>query len=303
MMYIGRLTPTMLTVSLAMFDHAVHGFGFTTHSRLGDMQRLTRSSIAEKYSRKPFRNIMTSRRFTSDDEEPSKDAGAVVNNSLTEGILSKFNEYHSDEEITYTENYLLRFEMDEFKPLGCTAEESLNVSLDGSKHVFISKVVEGGNAQKAGLKVGDVIVAVSGSFEASNVTPVVGASLERVKSLIGGREKGTGLVLMVIRDSFVMSKHETTLIDMCVLPENDAAVDTCIQSMYQAEYDMKAFDNDDVEPCGDGDTDCMLDAMFDVWSDELGLKSQEEEAKEVKEVKKKPAPWSSRSSPSGTFVR
>ena len=308
MVLTSKLKRTILIVSFSIFSQVVDGFGLITNARLGELQRLTRSSIAEQnYSRNknPFRKIVTSRRYTSDDKDLSEDVSTAIDSKVAEGILTNFNKYHADEEITYTESYLLRFEMDKFKPLGCTAEESLNVSSDGSKHVFISKVTEGGNAEKAGLKTGDVIVAVSGSFEANNVTPVVGASLERVKSLIGGREEGKGLVIMVIRNSDVMSKHETTLVDICVLPDNDAEVDKCIQSMYQADYDIKKYDvNADVEaPCDDGDTDCMLDAMFDVWSDELGLKKGEEAAEEVKEVKKKPAPWSSRSSPSGTYVR
>ncbi len=47
----------------------------------------------------------------------------------------------------------------------------------------------------------------------------------------------------------------------------------------------------------------MLDAMFGVWGEELGLGKEKETAEEEEVEKKKPAPWSSRSSPSGTFVR
>ena len=49
---------------------------------------------------------------------------------------------------------------------------------DGAKHVFVSKVTEGGNADKAGIEVGDVIVGVSGSFE--DVVEVIGSGLDRV---------------------------------------------------------------------------------------------------------------------------
>ena len=47
------------------------------------------------------------------------------------------------------------------QPMGCTVEESLDVN---DEYVFVSRVSEGGNAEKAGLQVGDVIVAVTGPF-------------------------------------------------------------------------------------------------------------------------------------------
>ena len=55
----------------------------------------------------------------------------------------------------------LIFEMPEHRPLGCTVEESLDPSDD---YVFVSKIVEGGFADQAGIQVGDVVVAVTGMF-------------------------------------------------------------------------------------------------------------------------------------------
>jgi predicted metalloprotease with PDZ domain len=56
---------------------------------------------------------------------------------------------------------ILTMELAEHRPLGCTVEESLNEDDD---YVFISKITEGGNAYKAGLQIGDVIVGVTGLF-------------------------------------------------------------------------------------------------------------------------------------------
>ena len=64
------------------------------------------------------------------------------------------------------------------KPLGCTAEESLNSEEDGTKHVFVSKVVEDGNAERNGILVGDVIVGVSGPFK--DVVNTVESDLDRM---------------------------------------------------------------------------------------------------------------------------
>jgi len=286
-----------LILSFAILDHTVNVLGFTP-SIICHTSTLTRkiSSIAPNDANS-FKNLQTRRRVSSKDKEP------VLENTIETEILEKFNEYHSNEDKTYTERDILRFEMEEFKPLGCTAEESLFVREDGSKHVFVSKVVKGSNAKKAGFEVGDVIVGVSGSFEAHDVVSVVGESLERVKSLIGGRGDGQGLVIIAVRGSDVMAKHESTLVDLCILPDNDKDVEKCIESMYQAEYDMKTDTSiSDDDKCDDENLDCMLDTLFDVWADEVGIKKEGKE-EEVKEVKKKPAPWSSRSSPSGTYVR
>jgi C-terminal processing protease CtpA/Prc len=43
------------------------------------------------------------------------------------------------------------------RPLGCTVEESLGEG----RHVFVSKVVPDGNAAKAGIAVGDVLIGVT----------------------------------------------------------------------------------------------------------------------------------------------
>eukprot|EP00551_Chaetoceros_affinis_P001339 CAMPEP_0203633202 /NCGR_PEP_ID=MMETSP0088-20131115/341_1 /ASSEMBLY_ACC=CAM_ASM_001087 /TAXON_ID=426623 /ORGANISM="Chaetoceros affinis, Strain CCMP159" /LENGTH=89 /DNA_ID=CAMNT_0050486445 /DNA_START=387 /DNA_END=656 /DNA_ORIENTATION=+ len=57
----------------------------------------------------------------------------------------------------------------------------------------------------------------------------------------------------------------------------------------------------------DEDMECMLDTISDLWSEDYevdGKKPEQNEAKKDGEQEKnKPPPWSSRSSPSGTFVR
>ena len=299
-------------IVLAIIVETVLGFGFSntissTHIHTRGIQQTSfdASRIRSKANDKD--QTTTTRNGAVTDTESDTE-------SINEVILSRFNQYHSKEKskYTYTARNLHTFQLKEFKPLGCTAEESLNVESDGSKHVFISKVVTGGNAKIAGIQVGDVIVGLSGSF--SDVVEVVGSSLERVKSLIAGRNEGDDdLVIMIMRDSDVMSAHESSLVDACVLPDNDKDIEKCIESMYQADYDMRKGaingNNSDIDAneaeksCEDDDMDCMLDAMFNVWSDETGLQKEEKVEEDKKEKKKKPAPWSSRSSPSGTYVR
>ena len=69
----------------------------------------------------------------------------------------------------------LELELASHKPsLGCTAEESLALGA----YVFVSKVVPDGNADMAGVKVGDVIVGATGLF--GELEDVCGLGIEKV---------------------------------------------------------------------------------------------------------------------------
>ena len=58
---------------------------------------------------------------------------------------------------------IVTLQMEDHRPLGCTVEESLDEEKDRNI-VFVSKLVEGGNAEKGGVEVGDVLVGVTGMF-------------------------------------------------------------------------------------------------------------------------------------------
>lgn len=91
-----------------------------------------------------------------------------------------------DHEYFHGSEYL-EFSLLPHRPLGCTVEESLASFQDdygsvGSKKVnvicFISKIAPGGNAEKAGLAVGDVILGVSDIF--GNLMDVSGEGIEKM---------------------------------------------------------------------------------------------------------------------------
>ncbi len=107
-----------------------------------------------------------SRLFESKEEN---DSG--LNGSIDDTILSKAKDH-------FKSNLLYTFTLPEHKPLGCTAEESLVQGEDGSKFVFISKLVPGGFAANIGLEVGDLIVGVSGTFD--SLEDVFGEGLDRM---------------------------------------------------------------------------------------------------------------------------
>lgn len=242
-----------------------------------------------------------------EDKDKAEDKAEAEDKALNDSIFQMFLEkYDSGSDNDKTKNIkLMTFKMRSFKPLGCTAEECLDVlSKDGTKHVFVSKVIPDGNAETVGIETGDVIVGISGSFN-NDVVQVVGAGLDKIKGFVAAKNEGQDtLILKVMRGSNIMRKHETSLVDLCILPDNDEVVQNCVETLYKAEYDIKVKNDEDTADmdCDDADTDCMLDAMFDLWGEETGI-DQTVDEKEEKEEKKKPAPWSSRSSPSGTFVR
>ncbi len=76
--------------------------------------------------------------------------------------------------------------LSEHKPLGCTVEESLASAVIESgdntqtklDYVFLSAVKPGGNADKAGLLVGDVVVGVTGIF--GELENVAGLGIDKV---------------------------------------------------------------------------------------------------------------------------
>jgi len=231
-----------------------------------------------------------------DDENTSKPSESADLDSI---IQAKAQKYFLD----LQPEQFLTFTLEEHKPLGCTAEESLVQAEDGAQHVFVSKVVSGGNADSAGLEVGDVITGITGSFD--EIVEVIGAGLNRVRSLVTGKDADQYLIIKVIRGTNVIEDHETALVDLCILPEGDkdSNMVKCIETLYQSEYDVE--DTTGPANCGDADTECMLDTMVGIWGDELGVEetSSENEEKPGEGKKKRPPPWSSRSSPSGTFVR
>jgi len=199
---------------------------------------------------------------------------------------------------------VLEFELKQHKPLGCTAEESLVEGKDGATHVFVSQVKAEGNASKAGIKEGDVILAVTGSFE--DVMVVAGLGLEKVQPLIAGHPEDEPISIFVARGTNVQSEHDTALVDICTFNEGlDSQIEECIVGLNTYDY---AFEED--EPtidCGDDDSECLIDQMYGSWGDEMSEFTEKADADdgatEEQPAKKKPAPWSSRSSPSGTFVR
>ena len=80
------------------------------------------------------------------------------------------------EDLIQEDTEILELSLKDHRPLGCTVEESLGKRYGNV--VFCTKVTPGGFAEKAGVQIGDVFLAVSGMFGA--LEDVTGAGIERV---------------------------------------------------------------------------------------------------------------------------
>jgi hypothetical protein len=117
------------------------------------------------------------------------------------------------------------------------------------------------------------------------------------------------LELRVARDTGVLERHEAFVVDLCQSPgASDKQVQDCLVDFLSAGYDdPTAYANVDDKECNleDDDADCLLNSMMDMWADELPMPPTTTGIidPDASTSSSKPKPWSSRSSPSGTFVR
>ena len=133
------------------------------------------------------------------------------------------------------------------------------------------------------------------------------------KSMIGSMPEDQPLHLSIARATDVLEKHEEFLVELCSSNgPSDKEVEGNIQKYLSEGYydvecptDIGTDDDEDDEDdiVADGGDDLVGD-MYNLWAEELPppppIDGNNEQPRETAEKIK---PWSSRSSPSGTFVR
>lgn len=257
----------ILTDSRARLDH--HGRDFSRHYVVASATKL-------KYS--DDENLMTNSTLESSSRVESLFPGAQV----------------------------LTIEMAEHVPLGCTVEESLHKDDDV---IFISKLTQEGHAEKARLQVGDVIVGVTGLF--GQMTSTIDTDIEKIKKMVSAVLDEDPLTIQVARGTNILERHESAVVDLCNMSgTNDKDVEDCVVNYIAGGYDYDTVDDNDVVDeslCqNDEETECLIDGMMNLWADELPLPSTTSgitDQTSNPSTAKKPKPWSSRSSGSGTWVR
>jgi len=224
------------------------------------------------------------------------------------GITNTTVELASRVETLFPRAEVVTVEMAEHVPLGCTVEESLNEEDD---YIFISKLTSNGHAEVAGLEVGDVIVGVTGMF--GELISTLDADVEKIKRLVSAVVEEDPLTIQVVRGTNILERHESAIVDLCsVSSANDKEVQDCVVDFLAGGYDYddaaSAVENkndvDETECEEDEDAECLIDGMMNLWADELPPPSTTTGiTADTVQKTSKPKPWSSRSSPSGTWVR
>lgn len=114
------------------------------------------------------------------------------------------------------------------------------------------------------------------------------------------------LNVRLARGTSALEDHEAAVVDLCSRPDkSDTEVEECVTDFLQAGYFAQDEDDNETEEAAvsSGD-DSMLDDMFSMWAEDLPATPAKPAVDSDKDIKPtKPKPWSSRSSPSGTFVR
>ncbi len=138
------------------------------------------------------------------------------------------------------------------------------------------------------------------------------------KGLVSSRPEDEPLWIRVARGTDVMERHEIALVNLCTSPDsNQKEMEQCVLDFIASGYslDDNNINNDgEIDPatlasCSDTDTECLLDDLWSNWGEDplpqpADFAVQEAaSAAAAAAAKQKPKPWSSRSSPSGTYVR
>jgi hypothetical protein len=250
---------------------------------------------------------------------------------------------------------LVNVTLTQHRPLGCIVEESVALTNTLPHLVFVASVSPNGHAAKAGIQVGDVIVAMSGLF--GQVESVLGQGIDivyvkvsvshvvqtllpypkamskrvrshttvllstnvlfhRSKSLVSSCPDSEPLQLQLLRGTSVLSDHEAALVELCANPDtSDAETEQCMLDYLQGGY-YNENDSPVGEECnGDDEQECLLDNLQSMWA---GLNDDDDDDRDGSSTSSAASattataatstttvtkPWSSRSSPSGTFVR
>lgn len=125
------------------------------------------------------------------------------------------------------------------------------------------------------------------------------------------------LELRVLRGTTVLEDHERALVELCSDPTLDGSEsDECVLDFLKGGYDVgvdvvsqvngsngSILDSDTDKEVEQNEND-LLDNMYNMWADELPVSAPIEAVEETNQATNPEVkPWSSRSSPSGTWVR
>ena len=112
----------------------------------------------------------------------------------------------------------------------------------------------------------------------------------------------------MVRGTNVLERHETAIVDLCNLSgASDKEVENCVVDFLSGGYDLLEDEGEDMpEVSTVDDSEDLIGDMYNLWADEVPLPpttSGITDQVNGDTSAKKPKPWSSRASGSGTWVR
>lgn len=119
---------------------------------------------------------------------------------------------------------------------------------------------------------------------------------------MASRPSHEALELRIARGASVLDNHERALVELCSSPDiEDSKVEECLLDFLKNDTDFDGIDSMTQE-----EDNGQLDTLYSMWAEDLPERPKIDSGVELDgltEKNEKPKPWSSRSSPSGTWVR
>ena len=125
--------------------------------------------------------------------------------------------------------------------------------------------------------------------------------------MVASRPEQEALEIQVARGTNVMNEHEKAVIELCSSEgDYDAQIDQCIAEYVSTDFVVGSGDEEECDP--EEDADCLVDNLFDMWAEDIPapippIPLDDDVNNPEQAQQQAPKPWSSRSSPSGTYVR
>ena len=129
------------------------------------------------------------------------------------------------------------------------------------------------------------------------------------KRLVSAVPDEDPITMQIIRGTDVLEKHETAIVDLCNLSgSSDKEVENCVVDFLSGGYAEEQVEEEVEDDAGvsEEDSEDLIDGMMNLWADEVPLPpttSGITDQANGDNTAKKPKPWSSRASGSGTWVR
>ena len=125
---------------------------------------------------------------------------------------------------------------------------------------------------------------------------------------MGSRPEDEPLQIRVARGTAVAADHERALVDLCSNPgSSDQETEQCVMDFLVGGYAIQDDDEEEENACDDGDSECLVDGLYNMWAEDLEptkgvAAASDQSTADQTPPEPKAKPWSSRVSPSGTFV-